>query len=99
MEGFYCDVLADSERMSIAKHTVSGLPPVKSNVIEVFDLGIKNYPWALAYFDKNVNGNTETFKAYLERYPVGWRFYILQDEIGRGYGYSTSSTIIGYLDR
>jgi hypothetical protein len=89
MEGFYCDVLTDSERMLIAEHATYQLPPVKSNLIEVFDLGIRNFPFALAYFEKNINGNIETFKAYLERYAVGWRFFYVEDEPGRGYGYST----------
>lgn len=61
----------------------SNLPPVTSNVIEVFDLGIKNYLSALVYFEKKINGNTETFIANLERYPVGWRFNDIQDEQGR----------------
>ena len=88
MEGFYCDVLTDSERMLIAEHATFQLPPVKSNLIEVFDLGIRNCPFALAYFEKNINGNIETFKAYLERYAVGWRFFYVEDEPGRGYGNS-----------
>jgi hypothetical protein len=85
MEGFYCDILTDRERMLIAEQATYELPPVKSNLIEVFDLGIRNYPYALAYFEKNVNGNTETFKAYLERYAVGWRFTYVEDEPGRSY--------------
>ncbi|MGD2092824.1 MAG: hypothetical protein PVH61_42060 [Candidatus Aminicenantes bacterium] len=88
MEGFYCDLLTDSERMAIAIHATSGLPPVKSNLIEVFDLGIRNFPYALAYFEKNVNGNIETYNAYLERYDVGWRFIYVEDEPGRGDGQS-----------
>lgn len=88
MEGFYCDIWTDSERMSIANYATSGLPPVKSNLIEVFHLGIRNYPYALAHFEKNVDGNTETYNAYLEHYPVGWRFTSVEDELRLGYGYA-----------
>jgi hypothetical protein len=87
MEGFYCDILTDSERMLIAQFATHGLPPVKSNLIEVFDLGIRNCPYALAFFEKNINGIIETFKAYLERHAVGWRFLYVEDEPGRGDSY------------
>jgi hypothetical protein len=85
MEGFYCDILSDNERMYIAMYTISGLPPVQSNLIDVFDMGIRNFPYAIALFEKNVNGNIETYRAYLEHYPLGWRFTYVEDELGRGH--------------
>ncbi|NIM15478.1 MAG: hypothetical protein GTO45_26170 [Candidatus Aminicenantes bacterium] len=93
MEGFYCDTLSDSERMSIAEQTISKAAAGKSRVIDAFYLTIKNYAWALVYFEKTVNGKTEILKAFLEHYPLGWRFNRVEDELGRGYSSGFGSTL------
>lgn len=82
MEGFYCDKWADSERMARAKRMTSNPTPVQSRVIEVFNMGIKNYPTAMVYFEKDVKGEKEYLNAWVEHYPVGWRFNFVEDEYG-----------------
>ncbi len=93
MEGFYCDSWSDSERMSIAEHTISKAAAGRSMVIEAFYLSIVNYASALVYFEKTVNGRTEILRAFFEHYPLGWRFTWVEDELGRGYSTGSGITL------
>lgn len=83
MEGFNCDRITDSERMDRAVSMTSNPAPVQSTVIEVFDMGIRNYPTALVHFEKNINGKTEFLIASVEHYPLGWKFNWVEDEYER----------------
>jgi len=93
MEGFYCDSLSDSERISIAEHTISKAAAGKSRVIDAFYLPIANYACALVYFEKAINGKIDILRAFLEHYPLGWRFTWVEDELGRGYSTGSGITL------
>ena len=84
MEGFYCDRVSDKERMEQAERMTSFPSPVQCKVIEVFDMGIKNYPVAVVHYERKIKGENKILRAWVEHYPVGWRFDWVEDEYEAG---------------
>ncbi|HVH42508.1 MAG TPA: hypothetical protein VM925_09195, partial [Labilithrix sp.] len=79
-EGFYCQNRSDAMRARVAERMTAHPAPGKSTLVQLADLGLKNYPHVLVIFDRTSNGITRRVIARVEHFPVGWRFIGASDE-------------------
>jgi hypothetical protein len=74
LEGFYCDWGGDAKRDEIAARAVAAYGTMRTQLLAVYDTGIKNFPTADAYVMRFADSGIPMFaKINLEHLPDGWR--------------------------
>lgn len=74
IEGFYCDWGGDAERNAISARAVNAFGSVTTQVLALYDTGIKNFPTAQAFVMRTDNMGIPQFATFqFEQLPIGWR--------------------------
>ncbi len=74
LEGFYCDWGGDDARAEIAERAVSAYGQTQTQLLALYDTGIKNFSTAQAFVMRSEDGGVPTFQTIqLEHVPAGWR--------------------------
>jgi hypothetical protein len=74
LEGFYCDWGGDDVRGDIAERAVTAYGQVHTQLLGLYDTGIKNFSTAQALVMRTEGNELPTFQTIqLEHVPAGWR--------------------------
>lgn len=80
IEGFYCDWGGDTERDEISARAVAAYGSMSTQLLALYDTGIKNFATASAFVMRVADGIAPRFETiYLEHVPAGWRVSYSED--------------------
>lgn len=74
VEGFYCEWGGDAIRQQVSARAVTSLSDVSTQILALYDTGVKNFPTAQAFVMRTDRNGLPTFGTFnFEHLPVGWR--------------------------